>query len=445
MIKNKTILTVSCALLLSSCSMTDMFRKKDDTPHLEGERLSVLELQRSLTPDTPLAEGQQFELPTPWDNGAWPQAGGYPNHSMQNLTFTDGEPRLAWKSDIGRGSRKDLPLTAQPVVAGGMVFTLDTNQNVTAFNAQTGKKIWDADLEPDDEDENVISGGIAFAHDTLYVTTGYDEAVALNPADGSVKWKKRLPSPSRAAPTVLSGRVYISTVDNRLVALSAESGTGLWEYVGIGETAGLLGAASPAANNEIVVAGFTSGELTALRVENGSVTWSDNLSGVRSYGGGLESLADIKALPVSHHGIVASISYGGKLVAIDERTGTRMWQRDIGGSQTPWLTANTLFVLSSDNELIALNLLNGSIFWIEQLSRFEDEEDKEDPITWTGPVMVNGRLILASSHGYIAEVNAHTGKVIRTTRTKKNVQIAPIVADGTMYLLSEDGTLLAYR
>ena len=52
----------------------------------------------------------------------------------------------------------------------------------------------------------------------------------------------------------------------------------LWSHNGIPETAGLLGGASPAVEGEIVIVAYTSGELFALRVENGRAVWSDNLA-----------------------------------------------------------------------------------------------------------------------------------------------------------------------
>jgi len=448
MFKTKTLSLVMCALSLTACSkITDVFDSKKEERILEGERISVLQLQKSLVADSPLKEGEKFVLPKPWENKAWPQAGGYPNHSMQHLSLNAqvGQLDRVWSANIGRGSTRALPLTAQPVVADGRAFTLDTKSKLSAFNIENGRRLWDISVKSADEDDPVIGGGIAYAHKMLFVTNGYDEVVAVSPENGDIIWRKTLPSPSRAAPTILSGRVYITTVDSRLVSLDAKDGSGIWEYTGIGETAGLLGAASPAANKDIVVPVFSSGEITALRVENGSVAWSDNLSNVRRFGGGLESMSDITAMPVLDQGMVIAMSFGGKLVAIDERTGTRIWQREISGSQTPWITGNTLFVLSSENQVICLNLLDGSIFWITELARFEDEEDKEDPVHWTAPVLANGRLILASSHGYLAEVNPHNGEVLAQTRTKKDVQVSPAVAGNMLYLLSSDGTLMAYR
>lgn len=446
MYKNKTTLIVFALLSITSCSsVSNMFTDVDEHPPMEGERISVLQLQKKLTAETPLKAGEEFALPRPWQNQAWPQAGGYPNHSMQNLALSHEPLKKIWSSKIGKGSTSTLPLNAQPIAADGFVFTLDTRAKLSAFEADTGKKVWTIDVSSEDEDEPVITGGIAYAHSTIFVTNGYDEALAISPNNGEVLWRKTLPSPSRAAPSILSGQVYVSTIDNRLVALNASDGSSLWEYTGMGETAGLLGAASPAINQDIVLAVFSSGEITALRVENGSVAWSDNLSNVRTLGGGLESMSDITAMPVSDQGIAIAMSFGGKLVAIDERSGNRIWQREIGGSQTPWIAGNTMYVLSSENQLIGISLIDGAIFWITELDRFEDEDDMDDPVQWGAPILADGRLILTSSHGQLIEVNPHNGEIMNKTKTKNNVQISPIVANNTLYLLSENGSLIAYQ
>ncbi len=446
MIKNKALKFAVLTLCLSGCSsVSGMFGSKKEETKLEGERISVLELQRSLSPDFTLEDGTTFTFPEPWLNEAWPQAGGYPNHAMYNLSLSGEGTKRLWSTSIGRGSTDELPLNAQPVIANNMIFTLDTNLSLSAFNLENGRRVWRTDVENENEDEEVISGGIAYAHGMLYVTNGYDEVLAVDHASGDIVWRKHLPAPSRAAPTVLNGRVYVTTIDSRLVTLSAKDGTGLWEYTGISETTGLLGAASAGANSDIVVPVFSSGEITALRVENGSVAWSDNLASVQRFGGGLGSLSDIKAMPIVDRGIIIAISYSGKMVAIDERTGTRIWQKEISGLQTPWVSGNLVFILSSDNQLIALNIMNGGIFWIKQLQQFEDEDDKEDPILWSSPIMADGELILAGSHGRLVRVNANNGDVIEFVKTGLNVQIAPIIANDTLYLLSENGKLSAYK
>ncbi len=437
MIKKYGLLTLAgTALLLSACSaFTD-----DEAPPLPGERISVLELQKSLEPDDSELSAQGLITPPEWSNEYWPQAGGYPNHSMQNLALSGDSLKRVWSSKIGDGATDSLPLTAQPVVIDGRIFTLDTEAYLSAFDIQNGKRLWHKDMKEKDEDDAVIGGGIAFAEGYLFITNGFNEILAVNPNDGIIVWRKKIPGPARAAPTVMNGRIFVTTLDSRILALDSRDGTALWEYQGIQETAGLVGAASPAANNDIVVAGFSSGEVSALRVANGSVAWSDSLSNVRNFGG-LSSIADIKASPVIDKGIVFAVSFNGRLIAIDERTGTRIWQREIGGTQIPWLAGNHLFVLSNENQVVALGRDTGAIRWVTELPRYKDEE----PILFTGPILAGGRLILAGTDGRVFEINPENGEISSQWDAGETISIAPVIAGGTLYILANNGTLSAYR
>ncbi|MAZ76039.1 MAG: hypothetical protein CMH31_01915 [Micavibrio sp.] len=433
-----TALLLIPLLSLTSCSSSD-----DGQAPLKGERISVLDLQKELIAETETANATDIKIPPVYKNAFWPQAGGYPSHVMQNLALNEGELTRVWTADIGDGSGR-VPLTAQPIVADGKVFTLDTDASLSAFEIEKGKRVWKTDVQAPDEDESVIGGGVSFSDGTLYVTSGYNEALAVNPENGDIVWRVNLIAPARAAPTVMQGRVFITLLNNTIVALNAGNGKVIWEYNSIGESAGLLGAASPAADRDVIIPGLSSGDLLALRVENGALAWQDNLSRALRLGG-ISGLADIRALPVLEGDLIIAISYGGKMAAIDKRTGNRIWQRDISGSETPWIANNAVYVLNSENELLALDKTNGAIYWMSELKKFENAKKRQNPIVWTGPIMAGGRLIVASTNGRIIEIHPTTGETLRETKTGRTVRIAPVVASNTLYLLSEDGTLSAYR
>jgi outer membrane protein assembly factor BamB len=431
-------LILALTLGISACSTVSDLFSEDDAP-LPGERISILELEKELEPDDPALSATGFVAPSPWRNEFWPQEGGYPNHSMQNLALSDGELEKIWSASIGNGATKRLPLTAQPIVIEDLVFTLDTDSNLSAFKVDNGKRVWRISVEAEGEDDTVIGGGIAYSSGKLFVTTGYNELLAVNPDNGEILWRAPLPTPSRAAPTVMDERVFVTTLDNRLLALSSADGGLLWEHSALGESVGLIGAASPAANTDIVVPAFSSGEIFALRLENGSVAWSDNLSTLRSYGG-LTALSYITGLPVMDKGLVIAVSFGGRLVAIDERTGSRVWQREIGSSETPWVAGNSIFLTTTDNKLVALSRDTGSIYWISDLNDPDDED-----VMWTSPVLAGGRLVIASAEGRVSEYNPQNGELIRNWKTGGGISLMPVVAGETLYLLTNSGTLLAYR
>lgn len=88
MIKRCLCLTslVLLTVFLSGCGASGWF-EKDGPPPLEGERISVMQMQKNLEPDNPVLESQGLLAPAEWNNEFWPQVGGYPNHSMQNLSL----------------------------------------------------------------------------------------------------------------------------------------------------------------------------------------------------------------------------------------------------------------------------------------------------------------------------------------------------------------------
>jgi outer membrane protein assembly factor BamB len=429
-------------LLLVSLTVAGCSWFADKKQPLPGERISVLSLDRQLKPDPDLAK-IAISLPKPVANPDWPEPGGYPNHAMQHLALSD-KLSQAWKTSVGEGSSRYTQVLAQPIVVKGRVYAMDGGSQVGAYDAANGNQIWQVDLKPSENYGNSFGGGVAFWKGRLYVSTGYAQVLALNPDNGKVIWKTGVGDPVRSGPTVTDGRVYVVTVENELVALATDDGRRLWSHNGIPETAGLVGSSSPAVEGEVVVVGYSSGELYALTVENGRVLWSDNLAASRS-ADAVSALADIRGRPVIDRGQVFAVSHSGRLVAIDLRTGERKWEQDIGSTHGPWVAGDYVYVLSNDNELVCLTRNDGKVRWVRQLPSFEDAKAKKDPIEWAGPVLGGDRLILLSSDGSALSVSPYTGAPLGREEMPGNGFVDPVIANNTLYILTDNAELSAYR
>jgi len=427
---------------LSACEYVPNWFGSGEGPPLPGKRISVLALDAALEADPGVAD-LEVRLPQPYVNQTWTQPGGGPNHAMYHLTL--GAPlAVAWSKDIGNGSSDSKQILAQPVIAGDRVFTMDSGSIVTAFQAGNGAQIWQVDLEDEDEDEGYFGGGIAFEDGRIYVTTGFARTIALDAANGEIIWRATVPAPVRAAPAVSGGRVFVLTVDNQLFALAADDGRRLWEHSGIQETAGLIGTASPAVAGSTLVAPYSSGEIFALLVENGRVLWSDSLAAIRRVDP-IADLAHIRGLPVIDRGLVVAISHSGRMVAIDERRGARAWDVELGGTEMPWVAGEFIYVITNDAQVVCLTRREGRIRWVQQLDRYEDLEDLDGPITWVGPVLAGDRLIVAGSDRRAVSISPYTGEILGTIELPGTPAVAPVVAGGTLYFLTNDATLLAMR
>jgi outer membrane protein assembly factor BamB len=143
--------------------------------------------------------------------------------------------------------------------------------------------------------------------------------------------------------------------------------------------------------------------------------------------------------------LVVAISYGGRIAAIDERTGERRWDANIGGSQTPLLIGNRVFVISSDSIVHSLDASSGKALWTTPLPQYKDPKDLEGAIVWYGPILGGGRLLAFSSNGLGRDIDPKTGTVTREWKTGQDIIAPPIVASETLFLLSAGGTLSAWK
>jgi len=441
MIKASVIQKLSLGILaagLAGCS----FFENEGPPPLPGDRISILALEQTLEADAGLAD-LEVRLPSPFENANWPQAGGIPSHALHHLALGE-DLEEAWRVSIGEGSDDENRMFSSPVIANGRVFTMDSEASVRAYDAENGDEIWITDLTPEDEDEGNIGGGVSYEYGRVFATTSFGDVVALDPETGERIWDTNLGVPLRAAPTIAEGQVFVLTFDSRLYALDAETGEINWDFEGGVETTGLLGAASPAYSNGTVVVPFASGEVFALRAGNGQQAWNERLVRRRSYSS-LTSLTDINAFPVIDRGIVYAASYSGRMIAVDLRTGNRLWDQEISTLQTPWIAGDFIFVVSTDGELVCLSRRNGLIRWVSPLGKYDDPEDKKDLIIWSGPILASDRLILVSNYGIAVAVSPYDGKILGQLELSDNASIPPVVAGGTIYVLTDDAELVALR
>ena len=319
------LLAALLPLIATGC---DTWWGGSDEPKLKGERIAVLTRVSVLEPDSRIAD-LDVRIPRPDVNASWPQDGGLPNHAMHHLAAS-GPLKQLWRTSIGDGSDSEAQLLAQPVIADGRVITIDIDARIRVTDADTGREIWSRELSKDDDNEGILGGGLAYYEGRIYATTGFAQVIALDAKSGREIWRKTLTGPLRAAPTVRAGRVFAVTVTNETYALDADDGRQIWTHAGLVEVAGLVGGGAPAVDAGVVVVPYSSGEVVALRVENGRVVWTETLTALRR-SDAVTAIAHIRGRPVIDRGIVYIVGHSDRTVAVDLRTGTRLWEVRVGG------------------------------------------------------------------------------------------------------------------
>ncbi len=442
---------LAVALSIGGCGVLKPAKKRTPTV---GERIPVLNFETKVEAE-PELKGVAVVLPPPEANADFAQSGGSAAKSGGHLALPD-TLNHAWTVSIGKGSSATRRLNAAPVVYGGHVFTMDTAGDVAAFDAATGRREWQARVTlkvtapgkkrkgKKKNDEAAFGGGVSAGDGRVYAATGYGIAAAFDAATGKPLWQSTIGVPLRGSPTVAGNRIYVMSQDNQLFALSADKGETQWNVTGTVEVAGLLGAGSPAVALDTIVVGFSSGELNALRAENGRTVWADALARTGRTTA-MAALTDIDASPVIDRGRVFAIGHGGRMAAIELATGQRAWERNFAGVETPWIAGDYIFAVTLDGEVVCLTRADGKVRWVLKLDRYSNPKKKEGPIIWSGPVLASDRLLLAGSNKRLVTVSPYTGKLISSVKIGAAAYLPPIVAGKTVYLLTDDGKLTAYR
>ena len=439
------LLLAAAVFALPGCSTVKHIFKKDKKEVVRGDRVSVLELEQKIVADPRIAD-LPVQLPQPTENEAWPNPGGLATHAMYHLSAGEKLKR-DWRSSGGTKADENTRIMAPPIIVDGKLFVLDAAAHVTAMNAESGHRLWRKKLVPKKaKGGDGFGGGVAFDNGRVFVATGFGHVYALDPETGKQIWDHPVGVPFHASPTAAGGRVYIVSHDNELHVLSQDDGRELWNQQAITEQAGLLSSASPAVSGEIAVVPYSSGELYAYRAESGSTAWFDSLTRASRLTA-MSSINDIAGSPVIDRDRVYAVSHEGRLAAIDLRTGERIWTRDVSSIQTPWVAGDYIYLVTKEAQLLCVSAKNGQIRWITQLRRFVSEKRKsrKEIVVWTGPVLAGEKLILASSIGRAVMVSPYDGKVLGQIKLSDPASVPPVVAKGTVYFLTDDAKVTAYR
>lgn len=225
----------------------------------------------------------------------WPVFGGNWDHQRHTLS-TQITPRnvgqldLAWEFDTGVSSS----FQATPIVVNGVMFVSLPFNHVVALKADTGKLVW------------------RYTHDRIK-----NRPMCCGPANRGV--------------AVSDGKVFMGTVDSRLLALDARTGQKLWDIdvtkgeQGVQEDAATLGSQLDTQGGKLEVSGASGAGINmAPMVFDGKV-----IVGITGVGYGLHLDSPDPDAPLGAVvGIAGNYGRRGFMAAYDVNTGAMAWKFD---------------------------------------------------------------------------------------------------------------------
>ncbi|WP_245794939.1 MULTISPECIES: PQQ-binding-like beta-propeller repeat protein [Thioclava] len=441
-LSKQAICVLGLAAVISGCSRKEVI--------LPGERMSPRDAMLAaeglpVEAGTDQQQSLPIKLPGVVNNAEWPQRGGSATHSLFNAAIGSGT-NLVWSADIGAGNARRYRITADPIVAAGKVFTLDSQARVTA-TATNGGRVWQTDITPPgDREGDASGGGVAYAAGTVFVTSDFAELVAIDAATGAIKWRQYFDAGIGGAPTVRDGVVYVVARDSSAWAIRASDGKVVWQMPGTPSSSGMTGVSAPVVTDRMVVFPFPSGFLAGALRKSGMSTWQAKVAGARP-GVAYASVVDLTGDPVVVGDTLYAGSSAGKLAAFDVASGQRLWTATEGANSPVQVVGGSIFLTSDNGKLVRLDAASGAQIWSKDLPYYEKEKvKKQRTITANyGPVLAGGKLYVASSDGMLRVFSPVDGSLIGEAKIPGGASTDPVVAGRTLYVVGGDGKLHAFQ
>jgi len=334
-----------------------------------------------------------------------------------------------WSTSVSGGGEK-MRLALGLAAGDGVLYAASRNGKVSALDAATGRKRWDADTKVE------LAAGPAFGDGLLIVGTSSGMVIALEATGGKQRWRAQMSGEVLAAPLVAGDRVIVRTVDGRLLALNAADGKEAWMVEDLVPRLTLRGTSPPVRAGDAVICGFDSGRVMAVSIATGDILWQAQVSTPRGRSE-LERLADIDAAVRVAGDEVYAVGYQGRIAMIARDSGQIWWTRDLSSYRDIGMDDSQLYVATSDGDVVALRRRDGGVVW------------QQTGLKRRGlgaPVVHGGAVAVGDFDGYLHWMDRDSGRFVARARPG-NTRFAttPIVIDDRLFVIDDGGEIAAFR
>jgi outer membrane protein assembly factor BamB len=281
---------------------------------------------------------------------------------------------------------------ATPTWDDGRIYALGATGELRCLDAATGKQIWGRNILSDNRASNLewgMSGAPLIVDDKVIVQPGGSpgrSVVAYNKLTGEPVWRALDDRQAYVSPMLVTlggARQILVVSSNRVVGLTPENGSLLWEYPW--NTSMGINCSQPIvvdANRFFISSGYGKGAaLVEVKKDGGGfaarTVWENTM------------MKNKFNNSVLYNGHVYGLDEG-ILTCIDVETGQRKWKGGRYGYGQLLLADGHLIVLSDTGELA---LVKASPDQHTEVAKFSALEGK----TWNHPAIADGRLLVRNA------------------------------------------------
>lgn len=342
--------------------------------------------------------------------------------------------QLLWQQDSGVGSAGAFVML-YPAINGETISVIDREGKLSQYNRHNGKRLWQQDYDM------VITGGLGSSPDYLFFSNDQGELIAVKQQDGALAWKKSLSSISLSRVLAVDETLVVRTLDGKLYGLQQDSGEQLWIYDRGVPVLTYRGNSAPVAGpDNLFFTGFDSGKVVALDAGQGRKLW-EVTAAIPKGRSDIERLVDIDADPLLIDDTLFVVTFNGRIIAIDIDTTKLLWARKLSSQHAMSSDTNKLYVVDTEDNIWSIDQLSGNFEW------------KQDQLKYrhlTPGSVLDQTFYTLDFEGYLHALSTTDGHIIsRHQFDSSGYTIGPLrVRDDeqpVLYLYSNAGQLSAVQ
>lgn len=322
--------------------------------------------------------------------------------------------RTAWSASVGTAGE----FVFSPAVAGDSVFAAAADGTVMRIDAGSGRIVWRINTD------SRLTAGVGSDGNTVAVAAEKGVLLALD-SDGKVRWKAQASSEILSAPAVGQGVIVVRSVDNRITAYDAETGSRRWAVQRTSPPLTLRSAPGIAIAGTNAYVALPGGRLLALALSNGGPRWEVAVGDPRGTTE-LERIADLSGTPFVAGRDVCAVAYQGRVACFDAAGGAARWAKEMSSEVGVAVDERNVYAADERGAVTALARDTGSGAW---------RNNKLANRRLSSPVVMTRALAVGDAQGYVHFLSREDGAFLARVSTdgSRVVAASPLSANSAVF------------
>ena len=320
----------------------------------------------------------------------------------------------------------------------GIVF-FDSKGSIIRYSKDQ-KIIWKKNYYSKFEKKNNPKLSLALLNKKLIVVDNLSNIFLTNLENGDLIWKKKNDYPFNSEIKIIDDRFFVIDLKNTLRCYFIEDGSECWNYE-TDKALTITNAKNSLFISENIIYFINNlGDLTAIDAFSGALVWqlptqSSDIINITYNFKNSKLVSEDKSIFFSNN--------KNEFYSIDLKNGSINWINDISSSLTPIIIKNLIITISDNGYLFMIDKEKGNIIKINDIYKIYKEKNRKK-IKPIGFSISQDKIYLSNSDGKLIILELKTGNIQKVEKIARKIMSKPFLYNNHLFMI-KNGAIIQYE